>query len=235
VAAVSSADELRNRVRRARFLDAPVRCGRTIEEKGAHAGRTNGGRISEMARDDRTREMSTILLAVSTETCIEHVVPVAAAMATRFDAEVVVFHVREWPFNGSDWVLGGAGLVEDKSEAAQILNDALSRLHAAGVRARGIIAGGRPADIAKEIVDAAGDEDADLIVIGAHRHSTLYELFVGGIPRRVRRLAEVPVVIVPRRTPMSTWRERRVHAPRPDAIASERGGARDGLNQPTQA
>jgi len=161
-----------------------------------------------MLRDGDTSDVTTILMAVSTETCLTHVVPVTTTLARRLGADVVAFHVREWPFSGSDWVLGGVGLVEDKAEAARILAEALAELRGAGVRARGIVSGGRPADIAQEIIDAAKAQSADLIVIGAHRHSNLYELFVGGIPRRVRRLAEVPVVIVPRRTPISTWRRR---------------------------
>jgi nucleotide-binding universal stress UspA family protein len=187
-----------------------------------------------MGRNIAPADIGTILMAVSTETCLESVVPVTAAMARRFDAEVVVFHVREWPFSGSDWVLGGAGLVENKREAAQILGGAVSEMNGAGVRARGIVAGGRPADIAVEIVETANAERADLIVIGAHRHSTLYEFFVGGIPRRVRRRSEVPVVIVPRRTPTSAWWGR-IRPSTRETIPHEIRGGRGGIDQPASA
>jgi nucleotide-binding universal stress UspA family protein len=149
-------------------------------------------------------------------------------LADRFAAEVVAFHVREWPFSGSDWILGGVGLVEDKNEAQQILEDAMAELRSAGVRARGTVSGGRPSDVAKDIVDTATCVGADMIVIGSHPHSSLYELFVGGIPRRVRRLSQIPVVVVPRRT--SVPRGEQAHAP----VRADGGGARAGVDQPAQ-
>src|SRR5207253_1496784 len=50
------------------------------------------GRIAEMTRDKSSTEIATILTAVSTEACVKHIVPVAATLARRLNADVVVLH-----------------------------------------------------------------------------------------------------------------------------------------------
>jgi len=156
-------------------------------------------------RDDgRTRRWSahpggikTILLAVSMETPSSRVIDLATDLGRRLGATIVAFHVREWPFRGSEWVLGEGAFVEGKKEASRLLDQVICRLRSVGVRVRGITGGGRPGQVGHAIVDAANLEDADLIILGFHRHSLLEELLAGGVTRKVRRLSEVPVLTVP--------------------------------------
>ncbi|MFL5737047.1 MAG: universal stress protein [Actinomycetota bacterium] len=142
----------------------------------------------------------TILAAVSTPWSCDDVLAMTATLARGVEATVVAFHVREWPFTGSEWVFGGGGFVESTSHASAFLDAVLGQLRAHGVQARGLTGGGRPSEVAEEIVEAARREGADLIVIGSHHHSRVYEVLAGGVARRVRRMSEVPVVVVPRRS-----------------------------------
>ncbi len=114
------------------------------------------------------------------------------------DATIVAFHVREWPFSGSEWILGEGAFVEGKRQARRLLDRVVRRLRSEGVRARAISGGGRPGEVAQEIVDAARSEQADLIVLGFHRRPLVEELLGAGMARKVRRRSDVPVLTVPR-------------------------------------
>lgn len=147
---------------------------------------------------DVAAKIKTILVAVSIETPSSGVLDIVRELGRRLDATIVVFHVREWPFSGSEWVLGEGAFVEGTQEATCLLERVTGGLGSAGVRARGVVRAGRPSEIGREIVDAAITEQADLIVLGFHRHSLLDELLCGSVVRKVRRRSEVPVLTVPR-------------------------------------
>jgi nucleotide-binding universal stress UspA family protein len=119
-------------------------------------------------------------------------------LARGLGATVVVFHMRERPFTGSEWILGEGGLVEGVDEATRVIDLVIARLRSAGVRARGSIRGGRVGQVGREILEVAAAEGADLIVLGCHRRSVLDELLGGSVARRVRRGSAVPVLVVPR-------------------------------------
>ena len=50
---------------------------------------------------------------------------------------------------------------------------------------------------ANAILQAADDEDADLIVLGTHGHGGLGDRLLGSVSYRVTHLAQQPVTIVP--------------------------------------
>lgn len=50
---------------------------------------------------------------------------------------------------------------------------------------------------AKSILGRCKGLDAEMIVVGAHHHSALYELFVGTFTGEVLKLATCPVLVVP--------------------------------------
>jgi nucleotide-binding universal stress UspA family protein len=52
---------------------------------------------------------------------------------------------------------------------------------------------------ADEILRLAGDDDAELIVVGSHGHGGLHHLLVGSTTDALLRRATVPVVVVPAR------------------------------------
>jgi nucleotide-binding universal stress UspA family protein len=134
---------------------------------------------------------------VTARTPSDGVLDLAGELGRRFGATIVALHVREWPFVGSEWVLGEGAFVEGRAEALGLLDRVVGQLRSAGATARGIVRGGRPSEIGTAIVDAARSEHADLIILGFHRHSLLTELLGGSVARQVRRRADVPVLTVP--------------------------------------
>lgn len=84
---------------------------------------------------------------------------------------------------------------EEKIEAERL------RKLAAGLEARGIpcsieVRLGLPAD---EILDAAAEYAAGLVVMGSHGHGALFHLFTGSAVTGVLRRIECPVLVVPLR------------------------------------
>ena len=75
------------------------------------------------------------------------------------------------------------------------------RLRAVGVDARSRVMEGPPA---RCLVDAAADDQADLIVIGSHGRSGVREHLLGGVARNVVRHARCSVLVVPSRGREST-------------------------------
>ena len=51
--------------------------------------------------------------------------------------------------------------------------------------------------IVEKILHEAGEQQADLIVIGSHGHGALYDLLVGSVTHGVIKGAHCPVVVVP--------------------------------------
>jgi len=111
----------------------------------------------------------------------------AASLCERFKARLQLLHVVD-----DD---RPAGVVERESRQA------LSLLQAMAVDMPGE-SGKEPMSIVKvgdpfqEIVQAATDNDADLIVMGSHRRRILRDIFVGTTIERVMRTGHLPVLMV---------------------------------------
>ncbi len=76
-------------------------------------------------------------------------------------------------------------------ETLEARADQLRKEH--GIKVRWMLAAGVPS---AEIVKAADDEHADMIVMGTHGRSGLNRLLLGSVAERVIRLASCPVVTV---------------------------------------
>ena len=54
----------------------------------------------------------------------------------------------------------------------------------------------RPGNPAEVIVDAAQEQNCDLIVMGTHGHGTFTEVFVGSTAKRVIKNSPIPVLVI---------------------------------------
>jgi nucleotide-binding universal stress UspA family protein len=80
----------------------------------------------------------------------------------------------------------GDAFREARTLAAAHLEEALSRIRAAGFRAKGSLGEGWPG---KDLLELATDRRADLVVVGAHRHGTFERLVMGSVSAHVARHA----------------------------------------------
>lgn len=114
-------------------------------------------------------------------------------LAEKYGAEVIVFHayhyIPEYISPGTaEQVLQGA-----RAAAEDIVGKAAHQLEAAGIRVRTVVDEG-PA--ATEIVNLAGNERCDLIVVGARGLDGVAGMLLGSVSMRVVSKTAVPVLVV---------------------------------------
>jgi len=93
--------------------------------------------------------------------------------------------------------LSGEERVLEQAQASQLAMD-VAEIEAAGIRVTRLV---REGDPDKEIVAAAKEIGADLIVIGSHSKRTLWEVILGSVTEKVAKQAPCPVMIVSHRPP----------------------------------
>jgi len=124
----------------------------------------------------------------------------AAALALETDAHLTVLHVIEVPEHLALWIerVDGISHVRAWVDAAQAyLREAVDpdTRHYAHVEQR--VETGRAY---REILRVAEEQRADVIVLGAHGHGLVEQMFVGSTAQHVVRRAGCPVLIVRQRT-----------------------------------
>jgi nucleotide-binding universal stress UspA family protein len=122
----------------------------------------------------------------------------AMAMAKRDHAELILAHVITFPAAAF-----GDGYMSPKTyddltrairaDARKQLGKLISKAKAAGVRTRGLLLEGMPADA---INRAARSGRADVVVIGTHGRTGLARMFMGSVSERVVGGAPCPVLTV---------------------------------------
>jgi nucleotide-binding universal stress UspA family protein len=130
-----------------------------------------------------------VLLAVdgSEDTAL----PVAADVAWRYGAEVLVLHVRvQGLANGPDSDAGAS------AQAHELVDRIVREIKDSGGSARGEIVGAPVGHVARAIVDVAEREHADLIVVGNPGPVRAGRLHAGSVCRNVAHLSSVPVLFV---------------------------------------
>ena len=124
--------------------------------------------------------IETILLATDASPASGAAEGQAIELAARLGARLLVLSVVSGP--------------PPAREARQLAVEAIvQRARAGGAEAGGMTWNGDPGEA---IVDAAGAESADLIVVGTHERGAVGRLFLGSVSDHVVRHARCPVMVV---------------------------------------
>jgi len=130
------------------------------------------------------------------------VVDAAMELARKFDSEVMVAHVREVErpaamvaATARPSALPPSVHVESEEDAKALVDTAVDRLRAAGVKADGQVGPGAAGSTAHELLEIAGAHGADLIVVG-DRDSRVIDILLGGVAHKIVHLAACPVLLV---------------------------------------
>ncbi len=134
--------------------------------------------------------ISRILLAANGSEYSARAVRMAAEVAGRFGAEIIVFHAYEHAMGR-----GGGYDVETLAEADALIDRVVRELKDVGLSARGQVRSCFYGHTAREIVGQARDEGADLIVMGSRGLSDVAGLLLGSVAHKVLQLADVPVLV----------------------------------------
>jgi nucleotide-binding universal stress UspA family protein len=134
----------------------------------------------------------TIVLALDGSDGSRRAIPVAAELAKRDNAKVVIAHIEE------DVIGKGGGPIRATEDEIQAeIRRQAEELSAQGIETsvemRSVLLGG-PAHPIEEI---AAEVNADLIVAGTRGHSPVAGLLIGSVTQRLLHIAHRPVLAVP--------------------------------------
>lgn len=141
-----------------------------------------------------------VLVAVDLSPASDKVIEAARRVAQTTSAEVLVLYVAE-PEPAFMGYEAGPEVVRDQvAEEYRREHRAVQAL-AERLRADGIAASARllRGPTAATAVREAGRFGAELIVVGSHGRSAVYDVLVGSYSAAILRLSQVPVLVVPTR------------------------------------
>ena len=140
--------------------------------------------------------MKTIFVALDLNANVENILNTAKELARRYASQLILATVeKELP--------GTEGAVDEriKDEITEAYGDDVNELNALvrnisedGIECRAFIMEGTTAD---QIVNAAEEMAADLIVLGNHGHNPIYDTLIGSAVPGVIRMAKQKVLLVP--------------------------------------
>jgi len=90
----------------------------------------------------------------------------------------------------------GQDLDAEQRIEGERLRELAKDIESRGCRCGSAVRFGLPAD---EILSVAGEQGADLLVMGSHGHGALYHLFTGSVVTGVLKRSTCPVLVVPLR------------------------------------
>jgi nucleotide-binding universal stress UspA family protein len=122
---------------------------------------------------------------------------IAVDYAGAFGADLIILHVIDWSTFPLyiDWAPDELDRILQRSrEAAQIRLRSIAE--EASTRVKNVRFECRVGLAANCISDTAGDESADLIVLGTHGRSGLKQLVMGSVARSLLKVTKKPVLII---------------------------------------
>jgi nucleotide-binding universal stress UspA family protein len=143
------------------------------------------------------RLFARILVATDFSDAAQRAMTYALSLAQEAEAHLTIVHVVEMPDTTGEWVYSTNDMTKLVSEIMRISKDKLSDAVPASVRdwcqVNERLETGRPD---REILRAAAEEQAALIVLGTHGHGMLDRFLFGSTAEHVVRQARCPVLAV---------------------------------------
>lgn len=133
-----------------------------------------------------------ILAAVDESDVADRVLAAATELAALSHGEVFVLHLRE----REPTKFGVIPSTESPADANSLVDDAVQKLTAAGVKAAGTARNSVFGYAAREILAEADSRDAGVIVMGSRGRGDLAGLLLGSTAHKVIHLAGRPVLVV---------------------------------------
>lgn len=149
---------------------------------------------SKQKKDKRPIVCGTDFSATATEA-----VDIAAEMARRLGVSLLLLHVQE--FRGL--AVADPGLFEQVvSNNREELHREAERLRKLGTNVEGKVFSG---SVFNELVDAATEANARLIVVGAVGHGIAQRLLIGSVAERVAETAAIPTLVIRPGSKLAPW------------------------------
>jgi nucleotide-binding universal stress UspA family protein len=139
-----------------------------------------------------------VLVALDESAYSQTALPTAMEVAKKFVADLFVVHVAE-----HDRGRAAVYSIESPAEATKLVADAVKTARQAGIAARGEVFDVAAGHVAKAIIETAGANEVDLIVMGSRGLSDVQGLLLGSVTHKVIQLAQVPVLVARGPIPVS--------------------------------
>ena len=141
--------------------------------------------------------MKNILVAVDFEEKTRLLLDYAADLAKKFDSKIWIVHIS---MPEPDFVGYGIGpqyirnsRAEELVEEHQLVQHYAQDVIKEGIEAEGLLIQG---PTVKMILDEAKKLSIELIVIGSHEHSFLYNAFLGNTTSDLIRKSKIPILVI---------------------------------------
>jgi nucleotide-binding universal stress UspA family protein len=143
--------------------------------------------------------MKTILALVDFSDVTARVLAQAQDLAKAFGGRVIIMHVLKQEPVVFDVGLASPTVLRPPAEAVVLAGKATLDGFRASMAATGINVTAQQLQDAtmEKILEESGHLGAELIVVGSHHHSALYDLFIGSFTHDLLKLATCPVLVVP--------------------------------------
>ena len=119
----------------------------------------------------------------------------AIALAQQLQARLTLLHVLDLTPVTMDEMTAGVTatyLEAQETEAQHLLQASLERVQHAGLQGESLLVEGTPTHT---IVEMAGEQGVDLIIMGTHGRTGLAHVFLGSVAEHVVRQAPCPVLV----------------------------------------
>jgi nucleotide-binding universal stress UspA family protein len=131
-----------------------------------------------------------VLVALDESAYSQAALPTAIEVAKKFGADLFVVHVAE-----HDRGRAAAYSIESPAEATKLVADAVKTARESGIAAKGEVFDVAAGHVAKAIIETAGANEVDLIVMGSRGLSDVQGLLLGSVTHKVIQLAQVAVLV----------------------------------------
>jgi nucleotide-binding universal stress UspA family protein len=154
-----------------------------------------------------------VLVPIDFSATADRALAYAIALAQQLQARLTLLHVLDMTPVTMDEMTAGVtatSLEAQETEAQHLLQASLERVQRAGLQGDLLLVQGTPT---QTIVDMAGEQGVDLILMGTHGRTGLAHVFLGSVAEHVVRQGPCPVLVV-RRAPDTS-------APSEDALPEQ--------------
>lgn len=142
--------------------------------------------------------MKTILIALDREKESEKLIGLGLSLATKFQSKIWLVHIAAPDPEFVGYEVGPQYIrdfrAKELKQEHQYLRGLAERLHEKGVEAQGLLIEGPTAD---RIIEESERLEADLIMLGSHKHSVIHHIFVGDTAETVLKRSSIPLLVVP--------------------------------------
>lgn len=133
-----------------------------------------------------------ILVPMDGSPLAECVLPHVAALASTFEAQVTIIHVRSQPTGAGEFI-DPVGWQLGRAETERYLDNVASRLARGGLKTQRVLLDGHAAN---SIIEYAHKHRVELIILSSHGRSGLSAWNVSGVVQKIIQRAHLPTMIV---------------------------------------